>query len=52
MIIVVLAPDAEIYSIAFCTSNSDFESRADVASSSTNIKGFLINALAIAILCF
>ena len=42
----------EMYSIASCTSFSLFGSNALVASSSINILGLLINALAIAILYF
>jgi hypothetical protein len=42
----------EIWSIAACTSFSLLGSSALVASSSIKIFGFLINALAIAILCF
>lgn len=42
----------EIFSIAACTSFSLFGSNALVASSSIRIEGFLIRALAIAILYF
>ena len=45
-------PDLAIFSIAACTSTSDFGSRAEVASSKIKILGFLIKALAIAILYF
>mmetsp|Transcript_3629 Transcript_3629/g.2688 ORF Transcript_3629/g.2688 Transcript_3629/m.2688 type:complete len:87 (-) Transcript_3629:669-929(-) len=47
---VVLPPIKE--SIAFCTTACDSSSSELVASSSSNIFGFLIIALAIAILCF
>jgi hypothetical protein len=52
MIVRLFLVSEAILSIAPCTSYSDFESRADVASSKTSILGFLIKALAIAILCF
>lgn len=45
-------PEFEIFSIAVWTSISDLGSKAEVASSKINIFGFLIRALAIAILYF
>ena len=50
--IVSFAPDLAIWSIAPWTSISDLGSSAEVASSKMSILGFLIRALAIAILCF
>ena len=52
MRIVSLSPDFAISSIAFCTSISLLGSSAEVASSRIRILGRLINALAMAILCF
>jgi len=52
IIIVRPVPDLAILSIADWTSTSDLGSRAEVASSRIKILGFLIKALAIAILCF
>lgn len=52
MIVVIPVYSFLNLSIAACTSASFFLSRAEVASSSIKILGFLINALARAILCF
>lgn len=52
MMVMLFAELAAILLMASYTSCSDFVSRALVASSSTSIFGFLINALAIAILYF
>jgi len=52
IIVILFLESAEILSIALYTSFSDLESRAEVASSKTKILGFLIRALAMAILYF
>jgi hypothetical protein len=52
MIVRLLTVSSAILSMADCTSCSDFESSAEVASSNTKILGFFINARAIAILYF
>ena len=52
IIIVVIFPSLIIQSIAFWTSNSFSASNAEVASSNISILGYLISALAIAILYF
>mmetsp|Transcript_21964 Transcript_21964/g.16311 ORF Transcript_21964/g.16311 Transcript_21964/m.16311 type:complete len:121 (-) Transcript_21964:1438-1800(-) len=53
MTIVVTCPSFSlISSMAFCTSFSFLVSSAEVASSKISTLGFLINALAMAILCF
>mmetsp|Transcript_4902 Transcript_4902/g.3492 ORF Transcript_4902/g.3492 Transcript_4902/m.3492 type:complete len:117 (+) Transcript_4902:30-380(+) len=49
---VMSSPLASMCSIAACTSFSDFESRAEVASSSMSSFGAFTSALAMAILCF
>ena len=49
--IIVVRPNLAL-SNAACTIASLSLSKADVASSNNNIFGFLINALAMAILCF
>ena len=48
---IVVRPNLAL-SNAACTIASLSLSKADVASSNNNIFGFLINALAMAILCF
>jgi hypothetical protein len=50
--IVSFEPDFAIASIALWTSYSDLGSSAEVASSRIKILGYLIKALAMAILCF
>mmetsp|Transcript_3973 Transcript_3973/g.8828 ORF Transcript_3973/g.8828 Transcript_3973/m.8828 type:complete len:81 (-) Transcript_3973:2090-2332(-) len=52
MMIVVRFSKANSFSIASCTTSSDSESRAEVASSNSNSLGFPINTRAMAILCF